>query len=81
VKCPACDHALTKVIDSRDRTGLVTRRRRECLRCQERYTTYERIEADPEDPIEPTDRDLLLGLRQNLNAQQRLLQELLGRIR
>jgi transcriptional regulator NrdR family protein len=81
MKCPSCDHPLTKVIDSRDLPkGLVTRRRRECLKCQERYTTYERIEAEPEDPGEATDRDLILTLRRNLAAQQRLVQELLHRI-
>ena len=36
----------TKVIDSRDRAGNVKYRRRECLSCGYRYTTYERAEAD-----------------------------------
>ena len=44
MKCPYCQHLETKVIDSRDvETGI--RRRRECLACSSRYTTYERIEA------------------------------------
>lgn len=46
MRCPYCSHSDTKVLDSRD-TGEkedVTRRRRECLKCEKRFTTYERIE-------------------------------------
>src|SRR5580658_7494052 len=43
--CPFCNVLDTKVIDSRlIREGNQIRRRRECLVCQERFTTYERIE-------------------------------------
>jgi transcriptional repressor NrdR len=45
LKCPYCEKANNKVIDSRlskDRT--VIRRRRECLECRKRFTTYERVE-------------------------------------
>jgi transcriptional repressor NrdR len=43
--CPFCNVLDTKVIDSRlIREGNQIRRRRECLACQERFTTYERIE-------------------------------------
>ncbi|MCL2037907.1 transcriptional regulator NrdR, partial [Candidatus Saccharibacteria bacterium] len=41
--CPKCGHDNSKVIESRD-TGDAVRRRRECLDCGNRYTTYERIE-------------------------------------
>ncbi len=41
--CPACQHQDTKVVDSRD-AGECTRRRRECLSCGVRFTTFERIE-------------------------------------
>jgi len=41
--CPKCGHDDSKVIESRD-TGDAVRRRRECLKCGQRYTTYERIE-------------------------------------
>ena len=42
--CPFCDHDDSKVIDSRDaRDGV--RRRRECLRCSLRFTTYERVQT------------------------------------
>ena len=45
MKCPNCQQGETKVIESRDvANGESIRRRRECLRCQYRYTTYERLE-------------------------------------
>lgn len=45
MKCPVCSNLENKVIDSRlNREGNSTRRRRECLSCNERFTTYERIE-------------------------------------
>lgn len=45
MKCPFCGHADDKVVDSRvGRDGEFIRRRRECERCQRRYTTYEYIE-------------------------------------
>lgn len=45
MKCPFCSIPETKVIDSRlNQTGDMTRRRRECLECGGRFTTYERIE-------------------------------------
>jgi len=48
MKCQRCGHPETKVIDSRttDSSGAI-RRRRECLKCRERFTTYERIEENP----------------------------------
>jgi len=48
VKCPFCGHLDDKVIDSREgRTGDTIRRRRECLKCERRFTTYERIDEIP----------------------------------
>jgi transcriptional repressor NrdR len=45
MKCPNCQHSESKVIESRDVAGGESiRRRRECLRCEHRYTTYERLE-------------------------------------
>ena len=45
MKCSQCQHADTKVIESRDVTdGEAIRRRRACERCEHRFTTYERIE-------------------------------------
>jgi len=43
--CPYCTAAETKVTDKRD-SGSVARRRRECLKCGKRFTTYERVELD-----------------------------------
>jgi transcriptional repressor NrdR len=43
--CPSCNHPDTKVIDSRESTdGKVIRRRRQCLRCKKRFSTYEQLE-------------------------------------
>jgi len=48
VKCPFCGEQESKVIDSRPvEDGSVIRRRRECLGCGKRFTTYERIESLP----------------------------------
>jgi transcriptional repressor NrdR len=45
VKCPFCDALEDKVVDSRmAKEGELIRRRRECLGCKRRYTTYERVE-------------------------------------
>ena len=40
--CPFCSHFENKVVDSRDADGSI-RRRRECMSCQKRWTTYERV--------------------------------------
>lgn len=46
MNCPYCSHADTKVLDSRDVEDInAVRRRRECLECGKRFTTYERIES------------------------------------
>lgn len=45
MKCPYCSHEETQVIDTRETENLeTTRRRRECLKCNKRFTTYERVE-------------------------------------
>ena len=45
MKCPYCNYEETQVIDSRDTENLEsTRRRRECTKCNRRFTTYERVE-------------------------------------
>ena len=46
MKCPYCGSFETKVLDKRETDGRsVTRRRRECLSCEKRFTTYERAEV------------------------------------
>ncbi|MCU0229617.1 MAG: transcriptional regulator NrdR [Bryobacterales bacterium] len=66
--CPFCGHNGDKVIDSREsKEGNVTRRRRECLACGRRFTTYERIDEIPfmvvkkDGRREPFDRQKVLG--------------------
>lgn len=45
MRCPYCNYPETKVTDKRD-SGSMSRRRRECLKCKKRFTTYERVEMD-----------------------------------
>ena len=48
MKCPSCGHLEDKVIDSRSaKEGQAIRRRRECLQCHRRFTTYETLENTP----------------------------------
>ncbi len=48
MKCPTCSYNETKVVDSRLNTdGTSVRRRRECLKCEKRFTTYEYVEQVP----------------------------------
>ncbi|MGH9159968.1 MAG: transcriptional regulator NrdR [Vicinamibacteraceae bacterium] len=48
MKCPYCGHLGDKVVDSREgREGEVIRRRRECLECGKRFTSYERVDEIP----------------------------------
>ena len=67
MRCPYCDHQDDKVVDSRScREGMAIRRRRECVECSKRFTTYEYIEHVPLAVIksdgrrEPFDRGKLL---------------------
>lgn len=48
MKCPSCQYNETKVVDSRlNSDGTSIRRRRECLKCERRFTTYEYVEHVP----------------------------------
>jgi transcriptional repressor NrdR len=67
VRCPFCGHDETKVVDSRTSESQdAIRRRRECLSCAQRFTTYERREETPlmvvkkDGTAEPFDRGKLL---------------------
>lgn len=67
MRCPFCGHDETKVVDSRvSESQDAIRRRRECLSCQKRFTTYERREEMPlmvskrDGSTEPFDRGKLL---------------------
>jgi len=68
MKCPFCGHLEDKVVDSREgKDGQVIRRRRECLGCERRFTSYERIDeialmvVKKDDRREPYDRNKVLG--------------------
>jgi transcriptional repressor NrdR len=68
MRCPYCGHMEDRVVDSRELgEGSQVRRRRECLSCTKRYTTYERIEEVPARVVkrdgqrEPYDRTKVLG--------------------
>jgi len=45
--CPYCHHPESKVLETRETSEQETRRRRECQKCEKRFTTYERIELQP----------------------------------
>ena len=47
MKCPFCGHTDSKVVDSRPTEDGSIRRRRECLECGRRFTTYEKVESMP----------------------------------
>lgn len=57
MKCPYCNNDNTEVIETRDSEDLsVTRRRRACLKCEKRFTTYERVETVPITVIKKDER-------------------------
>ena len=57
MKCPFCSHLEDKVVDSREsKEGEVIRRRRECLKCGRRFTSYERIDQIPHLVIKKDER-------------------------
>ncbi len=67
MKCPYCSYLESKVVDSRHSDeGNSIRRRRECLSCQKRFTTYETVESLPvivvkkDNSREPFDREKIL---------------------
>ncbi len=68
MRCPFCGHGEDKVVDSREgKNGATIRRRRECLGCGRRFTTYERIEeilptvVKKDGRREPYDREKIAG--------------------
>lgn len=59
MKCPYCSYAESKVVDSRStEDDMSIRRRRECLKCNKRYTTYEKVENVP-----------ILVIKKNMNRE------------
>jgi transcriptional repressor NrdR len=68
LRCPYCNYPESRVVDSRPvEEGMTIRRRRECLQCEKRFTTYERLEQEPLIVIkkdgrrEPFDRQKILN--------------------
>jgi transcriptional repressor NrdR len=91
VRCPFCKQDNDRVIDSRaSNDGFAIRRRRECLECSRRYTTYERLEESPLRVVkkdgrrEPFDRGkILAGLRRACEKRpvsEEKLEEIVTRI-
>lgn len=90
MKCNICGHPETKVIDSREtESSEAIRRRRECLKCKERFTTYERLEENPlmvvkKNGREPFDRGkIMAGLLRAVvkrNVSRQKLEELIDDI-
>lgn len=75
MRCPACKHSYTKVVDSRELDfGQCVRRRRECEQCAERLTTYERAPGPPPPP--KTERELLAHLVERMGALEERFAEL-----
>lgn len=59
MKCPYCSYEESKVVDSRStEDNMAIRRRRECLKCTKRYTTYEKVENVP-----------ILVIKKNMNRE------------
>jgi len=68
MKCPFCGHIEDKVVDSREsREGDAIRRRRECLSCNRRFTSYEKIAEIPHKVIKKD------GSRENFDRQKLML--------
>jgi transcriptional repressor NrdR len=78
MKCPYCSSTSSKVVDKRDKNDEgVTRRRRECLECSKRYTTYERVEnidlsvRKKDGSLQQYDRNKLVkGVRKAVNMDR-----------
>lgn len=68
MKCSQCQHSETKVIESRDSVeSSAVRRRRECLSCRHRFTTYERVE-NPQLVVVKNDGTRQMFSREKLTA-------------
>lgn len=86
MRCPYCGSYEDKVVDSRDsREGRAIRRRRECLKCEKRYTTYELIEevslmvVKKDGRREPFDRQkILTGIRRACQKRPISLEQMEG---
>ena len=87
MKCPFCGDQESKVVDSRhSEDGLSIRRRRECLNCQRRFTTYEVVESLPIIVVkkngsrQPFDRNKILNSMMHAFDKRKVSTEQLERI-
>jgi transcriptional repressor NrdR len=87
MKCPWCDHEEDRVVDSRPTEGgAAIRRRRECLRCGRRFTTFERVEElglvviKRDGSKEPFDRAKVVGGMRKAIKNRPVTEEQLERI-
>lgn len=87
MRCPFCGNSEDRVVDSREsREGEVIRRRRECVRCERRFTSYEKIELQPFQVVkrdqrrEPYDREKLMRGLQVACRKRPVSQDQLERI-
>src|SRR5205085_10650588 len=70
MRCPFCGHLEDRVVDSREgREGDVIRRRRECAKCERRFTSYEKIEI-------PTFKDVKRDQRREEYDREKLMRGL-----
>jgi len=76
MRCPFCGHLEDRVVDSREaQDGQATRRRRECLGCQRRFTTYERIEESLPALVKKDGRREVFDRRKVLEGLRRACQK------
>jgi transcriptional repressor NrdR len=87
MRCPFCEYEDSKVIDSRSSSeGRVVRRRRECLKCERRFTTKEYVEETPlmvvknDGRREPFDREKILRGMQVACSKRPISMETINRL-
>lgn len=86
MKCPYCSSEENKVVDKRESSSGSTRRRRECLDCRRRFTTYEKVEGvfltviKKDRRKEPYDRLKLLSGMQKACEKRPVCSELMARM-
>ena len=76
MRCPFCGHLQDRVVDSREaQDGQATRRRRECLGCARRFTTYERVEESLPSLVKKDGRRESFDRRKVLEGMRRACQK------
>ncbi len=76
MRCPSCGHIEDRVVDSREaQDGQATRRRRECLACGRRFTTYERVEETLPQVVKKDGRREAFDRRKIVDGLQRACQK------